>query len=228
MIIRWLLSFCLILICCVSNYGQQTPQSGNVYARLRAVAALKNLTDQIAAADEPTLRISLRLRLATFLWASKDKEIAKNAEEIIVSALADFQEHRNEILSFYVKSFRTEISALLRVNAPSSAARLIKQYELEESAEADRFRDAYAMLDVKDGVTPAIEKMSHALATGQDPGLTLLFFLDRIEKEFPAELPRLLTNVLAIEEAKPGTYSTRTLFWLGRFYLPNVRLFLAH
>jgi len=214
-----LLVFCLLMITGSVCLGQQpsqrkvpkqTPQNPEV--------KLDGMGDRIKAVDEPTLRVFLQIQLATFLWESKTKSAAAQAEIVATEAITNLQAHRSEIPEFYLNSFRTDLLALVNLHVPALAARLSEQYKLEPTPR-EQLRTAYTLLDSKEGINPAIEKVRGSLRSGQDLGNMISFFLHRLAGEKPDELPRLLSEILKPEEQKPGTFSLDTLRSLQYFYL---------
>ena len=210
---------CLVVLINTMGAGQQIPRhSGN--GGLRADALVDDVSRQIKSLDEPALRVFLRLQVARLLWEGKTED-AHKAEMVATEALADIQEHQAEIPSLHLRSYQKDLLALLQLRAPDTAARLIKLYGLEEKGGGNQIETAYSMLDSKEGVKLAVQKVSAILQSGADAGPLLLFFLHRLSQEQPTELPRLLTEILAAEERKSASAAVKHLYLLVEFYVRN-------
>jgi hypothetical protein len=152
------------------------------------------------------------------LWNSKTKSSAAQAETLAAEAMANLQAHESEIPTLYADIFRKDLLALAELHAPALAARLSEQYKLEATPR-EQMQTALTLLDSKEGIKLAVEKVHSNLQSGHDLGNTINFFLHRLAQEKPDELPRLLSEILKPEEQKPGTYSLDTLKSLQYFYL---------
>ncbi len=204
--------------------AQQSPSKENLpsdeLARQRAWSVLYELPDQLKLMDEPTLRVFLRLRLADFLWQHKNKndEAKTRADALALDTLEDIKAHKNEIPELYYDSFRRDLQALIQLNAPTLAARLV-ELNGSEPKKGNTFEVAFSMLDSKDGASSAVKLVKSGLDSGQDPGNLLIFFLSRLEKEHPDHLTQLLREIMSIEERRTGTIPIRSLLQIIRFYL---------
>ncbi|MGH9902721.1 MAG: hypothetical protein ACRD68_13010, partial [Pyrinomonadaceae bacterium] len=178
---------------------------------------LDGLPERIKALDEPALRVFLRLQVATFLWANKRTNASGRAEAMTTEALADLIEHESEIPEFYANSFRRDAMALLELHAPALAASLSKRFGLDQKE--DQLATAHQLLNRKDGVGAAVEKIHGFLKSGRDPGDMMTFLLLRLEVERPDEVPRLLAEILNSAERIPGSISFQTLFFLKHQYM---------
>src|ERR1041384_5066091 len=74
---------------------------------------LKPLLEQVDSSDEPTLRVFLRLKIASYLWDAPAAAPVK-PETVAATALADLQAHEQEIPPLYVELFRRDLMALLK------------------------------------------------------------------------------------------------------------------
>ena len=157
--------------------------------------------------DDPTVRIFLKLRLASLLWNEPDR--TTTAESLTVAAL-DELDANDAVPSLYVDIFRNDLLALLQTNAPETA----KRYAREE------IDVAFSMLNSKGKEALAITTLKTELAKGWVPDLKILFFLRRLEtqKQF-VELGRALSIILAAEERRAGTIPIEVFSWLTDFYL---------
>jgi len=166
---------------------------------------------QIRKIDDPSVRIFLKLRIASVLW----KEPHQNtiAESLTVAALDDLDANA-AVPSFYAEGFRTDLLALLQVNAPDTAKRYARENDIDV---------AYSMLNSKGKEGLAIETLEAELAKGWVPDLKLLFFLHRLENQ-PVELSRILSIIVAAEESRPGAIPIEVFSWLTHSYLkPDVQ-----
>lgn len=219
-LMRKCLLVCLLIgVCAAQGAGQQAAENNDGHAFQRTQNVLDRLPDQIKAMDEPALRVFLRLRLAGFLWSKDFAESENKAETICVAALADLQAHQTEIPESDLKWLRREILSLLELHAPDRAARLIKQYGLDLNDAVQKVEAAYSSFDGKGNPSEAIRKVREVLDSGQNPGIIMLFFLDELKRQRPAEVPALLSSLLTIEEQKTGSIALQNLGFLIHLYL---------
>ena len=161
---------------------------------------------QIRKIDDPTVRIFLKLRLASLLWTEPDHNAI--AESLTVTALDELDTH-DAVPSLYAEIFRRDLLALLHANAPDTA----KRYGRKE------LDIAYSMLNSKGQEALAVATLERELTKGWVPDLKLLFFLRRLETQQPHELGRALSIIVATEERRAGTIPLEVLSWLTDFYL---------
>lgn len=163
--------------------------------------------------DDPSVRIFLKLRLASVLWKEPDQN--KIAESLTIAALDELDANA-AIPSLYADTFRRDLLALLQTNAPDTA----KRYPRKDIG----IDVAYSMLNSKGNEALAIETLEAELAKGWIPDLTLLFFLSRVETQRPVELSRTLSVVVAAEERRAGTIPLQVFSSLTHFCLkPDVQ-----
>lgn len=164
------------------------------------------------------LRVFLRYRIASFLWAKAIESEYAFAQVMATDALEDLSLHKSDIKDSALSYYGDKLLALLRTYSPALAAKLAEKYELNKSARGD-FGIAYSMLGTKEGTSRAIEIVKQSLKDGQDGGLTLLFFLTNLRKEHPQEYFSLLKEIIITEMLKPGTFSIMSLYMLKSLYL---------
>ena len=169
--VKYFLIICLIASIGNLCYGQQLSPETNQQARPKVESDLYKLADEIKLMDEPTFRLFLRIRLATFLWGrSKNTEAASRAEVIAQEALADFQKlTEKDLPRLYAKLFRRDLLALFQLHLPALAARMAEQDKAEQKNSRNEFEIAYSMLDSKNGTRPAVDMVRRNLSNGQDP-----------------------------------------------------------
>ena len=206
--INRLLACFLILSVTILSSGQQSPPAPESPARLRARGLLDDLPEQIKLTDEPAARVFMRLRLAAFLWSIRDQHSPSRPEALTAEALADLRDNESEIPELYRRSYQRELLALVRLRAPA----LADQYEASISTNAQDV--AGSMLETRGGTAPAVEMVRQSLQRGEDPGSFFIFFLERLKRQQPAEVPRVLSAILDAEERRPSSISVETLFWL--------------
>ena len=164
------------------------------------------------------LRVFLRYRIASFLWAKGIESEYVFAQTMAVDALEDLSLHKDEMKDSALNYYGDKLLALLRTYSPDLASKLTEKYELNRGARGD-FGIAYSMLNTKEGTSRAIEIVKQNLKDGRDGGLTLLFFLTNLRKEHPQEYFSLLKEIIATEMLKPGTFSMMSLYMLKSLYL---------
>lgn len=152
------------------------------------------------------------------MGGEKDAASSRTAEALATEALADIQEHGDEIPGLYVNLFRKEVLAALQLHAPTLAAQLVERYKLESAAGG--FETAYEMLGSKDGAARAAELMGRNIQSGAERSdFNLNFFLSRLDESDTAATNRLLTDLLNVAERAPGNYPVSFLFGVANKYL---------
>jgi hypothetical protein len=202
-----------------AKYGQERVEV------LRA-SLLSRLDDAVRLMDEPAMRVLIRLRIATYLWSKKaqSERFQGIAEREVEDALSDIAEHRGEISDGTESRLRNDLFAQIQLNSPALAAKLKKKYAFAEKVNSsDELLRAYSLLNSPNGSTAAVASLKRLISNGQDLGMDLGFFLDRLEREDSSELLPLLSYILAAEQSRPGAVSLTTLEYISRFYLRDDR-----
>jgi len=167
------------------------------------------LPAQIKKIDDPTVRVFLKLRIASVLWNEPQQNTV--AEALTVAALDEIDAN-DAIPSLHADIFRRDLLALLEANAPDTAKRYARK-------DVDV---AFSLLNSKGKEALAVTTLETELANGWVPDLKLLFFLRRLEtQQQPLELVRALSIVIAAEEHRAGTIPIEVFSWLTDFYLKS-------
>ena len=187
-----------------------------------AVAEVAELAAQAKELDEPALRVLLRTQLAAFLWSGEAAEQARQAEALATQALEDLHANRARVPKLYFNAFRRDLFALLEQHSPATAKALSERLESGEEG-GDDIATALEMLDGGQGAERAVEKVRRTLSGGASfVSPALVFFLSRLDQTQPAEVNRLLADILAAGERRPGSLSVRDLGRLKHFYFFRV------
>lgn len=210
-----LLTLILIAAAVVNCAGQSSPRVAN--ARQGQEQALSTILDQVSDLEDPLLRVFLRHEIANALWESGSSNDA--AAAVSADALADINANGESLPASLMKSYRRSLFAKLRQHAPSVAAEMADRYGAENATPRGEIESAYEMLNTQGGVGPAVERVRKVIRGGQDPGNRIVFFLVLLEQKSPETVSQILSDILAGEEARPGTLSIRTLFSLNHLYL---------
>jgi hypothetical protein len=223
------LAFCLILICEIC-FAQQVTSSDKQPDNSDLESQIVQLSNQIKDIKEPTFRVLLRYRLASFLWKHKIDRVdtGKWAQDIALDALTDLRTHWNEVQLLYRNQFRRDLQALIRSYAPDLLSKIEELDKEADKPKAQAYETAFSMLSNPDSVAPAVELMQRNLDGGKDPGGMLIFLLGRLERIQYPQLPKLLSDIVSIEERSPGNIPTISFLSIARFYLkedmqPEVR-----
>jgi len=201
----------------------QEAELGELLARQRADATLNELPALIKTIDEPTLRVFLRLRLATVLWSGESRHQesrghAETAEAMAVAALEDLRANAGDVPEQHANWLHTDLMALINARAPELAARLKEGKSSEKPGNQNQVDLAYSILNYQGDASAAVELMRGGLHSGADLNNVLPFFLRRLETEHPAELVKFLPELLAVEEGRAGSIPPETLIVLSHFY----------
>src|SRR5258707_1329199 len=225
-----LLMLASLVVCFAQNSTQikraekVDPKYGQERVEVLRASVLSRIDDAVRLMDEPAMRALIRLRIATYLWSKKShtERFQGIAEKEVEDALSDIADHKAEISEATEIRLRNDLLAQLQLNSPTLAAKLKKKYaSAEQGGSGDELRQAYSLLNSPNGSTAAVTPLRHLISDGQDLGMNLVFFLDRLEKERSNALVPLLSDILAAEESRPGTVSLTTLEYISRFYLRN-------
>jgi hypothetical protein len=213
------------LLCGLAHFsmGQAiNPRPEEILLAERLSELSVQLPSEIKKLDRGTLRVFLRLRLASLLWLERDPKLAGSASALTIGGLEDLDAEKDRIPELYATTFRRDLVALLEAHAPDLAKRY-KDTNKEESFR-NTVDSAYSLLETKGQEDSAISLLKKGISEGQIAGVnadwaTIVFFLTRVQKEYPERLPDLLLTLLAAEERNPESISIRGLFFIADFYL---------
>ena len=212
--IRYCCAFLLLL-----TIGQvclaQSIQDETSLAKQRANELMEDLPAQIKKIDDATIRVLLRLQLATFHWSELSEHSRDQARELTLSGLQDLEKHESDLAPQYAELFRRDLLALLEVHAPELAARYRAGGDTTEKVTpGNAYEVAYSMLRTKGQAALAVQTFSRALSGGEALTMTISYFLSELQRQDPSLVPQVLSDILSQEERKPGTLSVEMLFWL--------------
>jgi len=213
---------CALLLLLVS--GQiclaQSTEVETSFAKQRATEFIEDLPAQIKKIDNPTVRIFLQVRLATFHWSELSERSRDRARELTLSGLQDLDEHRSDLVPLYADSFREDLLALLEVHAPDLAAQYRDGPDATKKVTPGNPYDvAYSMLRTKGQAALAVQTFTRALSGGEAPTMTMSYFLSELQRQQPSLVPQLLSDILSQQERRPATLSVEMLFWLLEPYI---------
>lgn len=211
-----LISFLFLSLLLVRVTAQQKDSKPSANAYPSNLKLLDRLSD-VKKMDEAALRVFIRIRVAEFLWESKEDGAADEAKRTITDALADLQANEKDVPGFYGKAFLKEAFHLLYAHAPELADKLSKEYGYEDKV--NQLERAYEQMDFKGGAETATNAVRNALQNKREHETVLIFILDRLRTETPEALQRLLADVIADETNSPGHLTLNTLFKLKSFCL---------
>jgi hypothetical protein len=179
---------------------------------------MEDLPAQIKKIDDATVRVLLRLQLATFHWSDSSEQSRDQARELTLSGLQDLEKHESDLAPQYAELFRRDLLALLEVHAPELAARYRAGGDTTTTTEkitpGNAYEVAYSMLRTKGQAALAVQTFSRALSGGEALTMTISYFLSELQRQDPSLVPQVLSDILSQEERKPGTLSVEMLFWL--------------
>lgn len=212
--IRYCCAFLLLLtigqICLAQSIQDETS-----FAKQRANELMEDLPAQIKKIDDATVRVLLRLQLATFHWSELSEHSRDRARELTLSGLQDLEKHESDLVPQYAELFRRDLLALLEVHAPELAARYRAGGDTTEKVTpGNAYEVAYSMLRTKGQAALALQTFSRALSGGEALTMTISYFLSELQRQDPSLVPQVLSDILSQEERKPGTLSVEMLFWL--------------
>jgi len=216
---RYWCAFVLLLtvgqVCLAQNIQDETS-----FAKQRATELIADLPAQIKKVDDASVRVFLRLRLATFHWSELSEHSPDRARELTLSGLQDLDEHRAELMPLYANLFRKDLLALLELHAPDLAARYRAGGDTTEKVTPeDPYDVAYSMLGTKGQTALAVQTVNRALSSGEAPTMTITYFLSELQRQEPSLVPQVLSDILSVQERRPETLSVEMLSWLVDPYI---------
>jgi hypothetical protein len=205
------LSFVLILLCCLSGWGQKPPDEQKNYNQeitLKKQIAVDELENQAKDIPLTAVRVFLRSKVVEWLWKDGKDETGR-AEQLAVKAIDELYEKKNEIPNFYFNSIKSDIFALLETNSKDTAKRLSEKYSLTSE---DKLSDAHSLLDNQNGEKLVAEKMLKSLANNSEINPDVALLLDKLQTRKSPEAARILAAILALEESGKSRFSAAALY----------------
>lgn len=196
--------------------GQTKTRPGADGRRQPRADVVNELLDRARSVEEPTLRAFLQLQLARFLWEEGSAASGERAALAASEAMETLQGREKEMPRLYHGLFRRELIALVNTHDRQLAARLAERHGLERTSR-EQIETAFAMLDTPGNADAAAERVRQSLRGGEPPDQMLSFFLHRLAQEKPSALAPVLSDLLALEERKPGTLPLGVLSTMRQF-----------
>lgn len=207
------LSFVLILLCCVSGWGQKPATEQKNYNQeitLKKQIAVDELESQIKDIPFAAVRVFLRSKIAEWLWKDGNDETGR-AESLAVKAVDELYEKKNEIPNPYFSSIKSDIFALLEINSKDTAKRLSKKYSFTSE---DELSDAHSLLDHQDGEKLVAGKILKSLANDSEITPDAALLLDELQTRKSPEAARILAAIIALEESGKSRFSAAALYYI--------------
>lgn len=205
------LSLVLILLCCLSGWGQQPATEQKNYNQeitLKKQIAVDELESQIKDIPFAAVRVFLRSKIAEWLWKDGNDETGR-AESLAVKAVDELYEKKNEIPHPYFSSIKSDIFALLEINAKDTAKRLSEKYRFTSE---DELSDAHSLLDHQDGEKLVAGKILKSLANDSEITPDAALLLDELQTRKSPEAARILAAIIALEESGKSRFSAAALY----------------
>lgn len=197
-------------VCLAQDGPAETP-----FAKQRAVELIEGLPAQIKKIDDATIRVFLQLRLATFHWSELSDQPRERTRAVTLSALQDLDEHKPALVPLYAHQFRKDLLALLESHAPELAERYRPGGDTAAKVTPGNPYDvAYSLLLTKGQAPLAVQTVTRALSNGEAPTMIITYFLSELQRQQPALVPQILSEILSAQERRPGTLPLETLSWL--------------
>jgi hypothetical protein len=208
-----LLSFCLILKgispCAVGLRLGVIPASQQTDG-----GSSRALLEQVDLSKDPTLRIFLRITIATYLRSNPCASISP--ESVIRDASHDFSNHEKEIPDLYVDLFRKKLFVNLKASDSKQAPIPTEEDKRNRLSDA---QIAYTLLTQKGDVPKALEYAQRNISTSKVLDPYLVSFLRELDKLRRADIPKLLGMIMSAEESHPGFLSGNSFFTLKHLFV---------
>lgn len=172
------------------------------------------LLKEVNSSENPTLRIFLRLKIATYLWKTPCDSL--NPENIIREALEDLRVYEKEIPALYIDSFRRDSFINLKKHASKQALILIEKYKLDRRPD---FQIASSLLTQKGEMLNALDFAQRNISGSRFLDPSVIFFLHRLDRISPDKVPQLLATIMSAEDSHPGFLSARSFFTLKHLFV---------
>lgn len=208
----------LILITCaaVTCAAQSSAKTENEAGQARQEQGFSPELARIAELEEPQLRVFLRHQIVSYLLESGAKA---DAESVAGDALADIKTYGKNMPASFVNPLSRSFSAQLQLHASPLADKFAELGGPDKPSPRSQLEIAYRLLNTKGGANLAVGKAREVIGSGRDPSTFIVFFLRQLDLKDPAAVPPMLSEIVAVEEKRPGTLSVETLAVLKHLYL---------
>lgn len=208
-----LLFFCLTLSGINPRAVGPSP-SAPPASRQSDVRYLTALLKQVESVKDPTLRIFLRIKIATYLGSNLCDSISAESELRIASE--DLIANKKDIPGQYVDLFRK--SLLVDLKAPAAKQELFLAEEEQQNRTSD-LQLSYSLLTKKGDVPGALEHARRHISNSKSLDPYIVFVLRELDKRSPADVPGLLGIIMSAEESRPGFLSGSSFFMLKHLFV---------
>lgn len=217
---KFLLLFGLLLLSSVASLSQDyIDDKKNEIAEvlIRKQLIVNDLENQVKDIPYAVVRVFARYKTAQWLW--KDgKDDTGRAMEIAVAAVDDFYINKSEIPVAY--SYNASLFVLLDTHAKDAAKDLREKYKLSVDDEA---LITSLLFGQKDGERRAVDYAVRQLSRQNEKSPDLVYLLMRLDQQGSPELNRLLSAILAAEQAgRTGFHANMIQIFSNFFIKPNV------
>lgn len=210
-----------LLILCIFQHVAlgQTARQANADGRqpdisIRKQLIVADLENQIKESPLAAVRVFARYKLAAWLWRGGKDETGQ-AERLTVAALDELYESRAEIPALYFNSLSSSIFVLLETNAKASAQKLKARYNFDSEGE---LKNAYSLMSAKGGEKAAADTLQKSLAAKTELSPMTLWLMQDLQERKSPELPRILQEIVSLEESGGSNFSAETLFFVVDYF----------
>ncbi len=211
MAMKSMASTILLLVISAICFGQKPVQQTKIDSQQTIVKKriiINDLENQIKDISFVAVRSFVRYKIAAWLWQN-GKDETNEAESFAVKAIDEMYERKNEVPSLYFDSSNTGTLALLEINAPKTAEKLRKKYEVTSD---DDLKTANSLLDTKNGEKSAVEKLRKSLVNQTEFPTMTTWLLEELKSRKSPELVSVLTDVVSLQESGQSNFSANALF----------------
>ena len=216
----------LTVFFCTVTFGQKKIDDAQLKTQqfiIKKRVSVDDLESQLKDVQIAAVRVFIRYKLAAWLWKDGADQ-TERAEPLAVKAAEELFEKKSEIPGTYYSSLKSDIFALLEVNAKESVKKLESKYqtELDSSVELD---DIDALLRKKNGDRLAADKIEKYLSSQAALNPFIVSLIERLQKGKSPEGLRLLNLILIFEESGKSRLSVDSLSLIAQNFndsgLPN-------
>ncbi len=189
----------------------------------------QELLDKIRNVEFAASRAYLYARAATWLWddAGKDEDLRWVAVNIATVGISDISQNQSRIPPTSVSFFYTDLLNIVRQHSTEEASRLEQNYPLQplvNRTEQQKAGAAFSSMMSKyaNSKSPRdVESATRLITAGYIPFGTLHGEIIRLHLMKSAELPRVLSATLVLEERQVATIPLEKMFFWSNFYLTD-------
>lgn len=197
----------------------QTPQPEELreqQIRMFREHILTRTLDSIKKMDEAALRLSARNQVLAYLseYKTQSQEDHELTRQIALEAVAELNEHGDEILPFMADYLSNDLGAWIQKYQPDLTEKFQKAVKVRKNVNESQL--VRSLFELKDGDVLAAQRIRQ-LMEERDSLEGIFFWLDELMRRNSRELEPLMAQIVV--RGGEGQLSFETLLWVSQIYL---------